>query len=116
MEQQYYYVAVRKDIPIEDALCQISHASIDAGREFRVPKDTYVCVLQVPSEHALLYLSRQLHRAGVDHLLQHEPDASMGYTSLISVPLAGEARKVFLQYSKYVYGSDSELVTVQGTP
>jgi hypothetical protein len=97
----YIYSIIRKDIPLADQIVQTAHSAFHAGEanlrhgcslEGEVPA---LVLLQVPNEEALFALHEKLKKAGIIHSTFHEPDDNMGWTSITTVSIEGEARKLF---------------------
>jgi hypothetical protein len=97
----YIYSIIRKDIPLADQIVQTAHSAFHAGEanpeygcglDYEVPA---LVLLQVPNEAALLALHEKLKAADIVHSTFHEPDDDMGWTSITTVSIQGEARKLF---------------------
>lgn len=97
----YIYSIIRKDIPLADQIVQTAHSAFHAGQADPEKGAALDCeisslvLLQVPNEEALLALHEKLKKAGVVHSTFHEPDDNMGWTSITTVSIEGETRKLF---------------------
>lgn len=98
MDQPYFYVAVRKDIPVADQVCQVAHACANAGESFPVIGGCFLVLLQVKDKSELIKMSEQLRGEDIQHYLNHEPDDDMGFTALATSSVMGEKRRVFRKY------------------
>jgi hypothetical protein len=98
---QYIYSIIRKDIPLADQIVQTAHSAFHAGQadqEYGCSLDCDIpalVLLQVPDETALLALHAKLKKANIVHSTFHEPDENMGWTSITTVSIQGEDRKLF---------------------
>lgn len=97
----YIYSIIRKDIPLADQIVQTAHSAFHAGEanpengcdlDYQIPA---IVLLQVPNEEALLALHRKLKEKGIVHSTFHEPDDNMGWTSITTVSIQGNDRKLF---------------------
>jgi peptidyl-tRNA hydrolase len=97
----YIYSIIRKDIPLADQIVQTAHSAFHAGQadpkngaalDCEIPS---LVLLQVPNEEALLELHKKLKAAGIVHSTFHEPDDDMGWTSITTVSINQEDRKLF---------------------
>lgn len=85
----YVYVLVREDLSYEQKLVQASHAALEAGFRFPMPRDAVasVIILSVPNLASLTRASERLKSHGIDHHLFFEPDFDMGHSALATRPL-----------------------------
>jgi hypothetical protein len=96
----YIYSIIRKDIPLADQIVQTAHSAFHAGQAdpdkgASLGEIPFLVLLQVPNEEALLTLHERLKKAGIVHSTFHEPDDDMGWTSITTVSIEGEDRKLF---------------------
>jgi hypothetical protein len=97
----YIYSIIRKDIPLADQIVQTAHSAFHAGQadpEYGCSLDCDIpalILLQVPNEEALLALHEKLKKADIVHSTFHEPDDDMGWTSITTVSISGDKRKLF---------------------
>lgn len=84
----YTYVLIRQDLSFEQQIVQACHASLEAGFAFVAPPVTsYLIVLTVPDQDALLAARDRLQRYGIACEMFFEPDNEMGYSALATEPL-----------------------------
>lgn len=97
----YIYTIIRKDIPLADQIVQTAHSAFNAGMaelkygaslDYETPA---LVLLQVPNEEALLALHEKLKAKGIVHSTFHEPDDNMGWTSITTVSVEDDDRKIF---------------------
>lgn len=69
-----HYVLVRSDLPLGFLASQVVHAAGESSPG-NLPHSTNAVVLEVPDEPTLREYSARLERAGVAHVLIHEPDS-----------------------------------------
>lgn len=98
MSNEYFYVVVRKDIPLPDQICQVAHASADAGRLFAIPADCNLVLLQVKNKEQLEKLALKLTEIELQHTVQDEPDDEMGHTALATCVVSEEQRRLFRKF------------------
>ncbi len=94
----YYYCFVRTDISLADQICQVSHASVEAGRRFGIPEHCNLVLLQVPNQQALLDIQAKCKRNNVEIFLNHEPDDNMGFTAACTTAIMGSTRRLFSSF------------------
>lgn len=94
----HYYVFVRTDIPLADQICQVSHASVLAGKRFQLPNNCNLVLLQVKDKEALLKVSDKLNKLEIQHVIHHEPDDDMQETCLASQVVPQDQRRFFSNY------------------
>lgn len=83
-----HFTVVRRDLPVGFAMAQNTHAAGESGSLLGapVPEGTYAYALSVPSEGALLDVSRRLTAAGIAHVVIREPDAPyLGQATAIGI-------------------------------
>lgn len=95
---QYFYILVRKDIPLADQICQVAHAAADAGRDFRIPAHTNVVVLAVADSNELAHTAQMLSYRDVDNRQVFEPDDDIGFAALATRIVNPEERQLFRHF------------------
>lgn len=90
----HYYVFVRRDIPIADQACQISHASALGGRDFGYPDGCNLVLLQVESREALLEVAKLLEENEIKFCLHDEPDDEIGPAAIATEMITEKRRKL----------------------
>lgn len=97
----YSYAFVRRDLPPEQRIIQVGHASYLAGAKFGGVAP-HTCLLEVANEQELLAIWRRLTTKNVQAVSFFEPDHDVGYTALVTEPLADEERRgIFKDYRLY---------------
>lgn len=100
----YVYSIIRKDIPLADQIVQTAHSAFHAGETTQhleiLPNQDIpsLVLLQVDNEEQLQALSKKLKEKDIVHSKFFEPDDNLGYTSITTVPVTDEQRKVFSNY------------------
>ena len=80
---------------------QTGHACLEAGNKFQQPgnEPTFLVVLQVPDQEALLAAVERIQAQGIDVAVFYEPDYDMGYTAACTQPVEYKYRNVFRKYN-----------------
>ena len=102
----YMYVFIRQDLPIEQQIVQASHASHEAGREFKYPADqiSNLILLNVKSEEHLKEIANDLDELRIQYKMFFEPDYNRGYTSIATAPISSlDHRRYFHTHKLYRY-------------
>ncbi|MNK09892.1 hypothetical protein D3C87_278800 [compost metagenome] len=100
----FIYSIIRKDIPLADQIVQTAHSAFHAGetsQALEVLSDHEIpalILLQVDNQEQLKKLAVKLKEKSIVHSKFFEPDDDLGYTSITTVPLTGDQRKVFSNY------------------
>ena len=94
-DDDYFYCLVRKDIPVQDQVCQVAHACVEAGKRYMHPEHTNLVLLELPNKKALLEMAAKLDRNRVDYFLNSETDDNMGETSICTAVVRGSTRRLF---------------------
>ena len=83
----YVYVIVRKDIPMEQQVVQVAHATLECGFKFNRPdKVCHIVVLEVANSDELMKASEQLLFKDINYTMFYEPDYDIGYSALATEP------------------------------
>ena len=84
-----HYILVRSDLPVGFLAAQVTHAAGESSPG-NLPHSTNAVVLAVPDEATLREYHARLERAGVAHVIIHEPDPPwLGQMTAIGlVPIA----------------------------
>ena len=99
MDQKYFYVAVRRDLPMPQQLCQAVHAAHEAGIRYGDPsRISSVVILSVPDEPELRKLKHRLDLRGIQSYMFEEDDIGDQATALATEPVNGKARNVLSSY------------------
>ena len=94
----YFYIAIRTDLPLADQMCQVAHVATDAGRYFGVHEKCNLVLLQVKNREALFKLERMLTKNQIQHTMQVEHDDERKETALATGMVFGETRRLFRKY------------------
>lgn len=99
-DRRYSYAFVRRDISLPAQVVQTGHACLEAGNKFQQPANepTFLVVLQVPDQEALLMAVERIQAQGIDVAVFYEPDFDMGYTAACTQPVDDRFRYVFRKY------------------
>ena len=98
----YLYVFVRKDLSIQDQMCQACHAAQISGAEYGCPEDCHIVVLQVTNEEELLVTSLICNKAKIKYIIFDEQcngdDENLGFTAISTEPITQVKRQYFSKY------------------
>ena len=94
-DNDYFYVLVRKDLPLEHQLIQSVHATHEVAQGDPHDSPLSVVVCEVESEEALIAFARKLDKTGCEFVLFREPDRDNEATALATKAVSGEGRRPF---------------------
>ena len=101
----YIYSIIRKDIPLADQIVQTAHSAFHAGEAFYafeggtdISSIPFLVLLEINTQEELVALSKKLKANGIVYSMFHEPDDDLGYTSLTTLPVNTEQRKLFSNF------------------
>lgn len=60
-----------------------------------------IVLIGIPNIRSLSKVERKLQENSISHFSWHEPDFDLGFTSIATVPLSGDIRKVLENYRLY---------------
>lgn len=103
---------VRKDIPLQDQFVQALHAverlySIYQPEE-EVPNIIAIGVRNTASLNRVLGIIKDNQ---VPHYAWSEPDNDLGFTSIATIPIDSEQKKVFEKYRLWIDNTGGELAS-----
>lgn len=102
----YIYTFIRQDLPTEQKIVQIGHATWEAGLIFKKPDDVASLVLlQADNEGSLINIAQQLDEKGIEYVMFFEPDID-SYTAICTRPVyTKNDRSFFKQWDLYSHTS-----------
>ena len=107
MNPPYLYVFVRKDLTIQDQMCQACHASQISGAHYGCPENCHIVVLEVLDEKELLVTSLICSKAKIQYIIFDEPsnaeNEALGFTALATEPISQNKRQYFSKYKLWSF-------------
>lgn len=96
VENLYFYLFVRKDLPVADQACQIAHAAAEAGKLFQIPDHCFLVLLHVENKSELLAVAERIAKHDIRLHMNVEPDDDMLETALCTEAIT-KAQRGFLR-------------------
>ncbi len=93
--KRYMYVFLRTDIPFVNQIVQAGHACTLAGRDFQIPDDTNLVLLEVENESKLVNAARWLEKNKINYRMFYEPDFPVGNTAIATGPICESLKPLF---------------------
>jgi hypothetical protein len=95
-------------------LAQAGHAALLAGHRFAPPEESYLVVLAVPSQQALLDAVTRLEATGLRLAVFYEPDGGLAYTAACTAPVPPALRRHLRRYP--LWTAPSAATPARGPP
>jgi len=106
MNPPYLYVFVRKDLDVQDQMCQAVHAAQISGALYGCPEDCHLVVLGVENEKELLVTSLVCSKAKIQYVIFDEPsnanNQSLGFTAIATEPISQNKRRYFSSHKLWI--------------
>ena len=94
----HYYCLVRKDISLADQICQVSHASLEAGKRFKHDEGCNLVLLGVQDQSELLQVMQMISQNSIGYFCHVEPDDDIGPAAICTQPVTKMQRNLFAGY------------------
>lgn len=93
----YIYTFIRKDLPPEQKIVQLGHATWEAGLQFEKPEEVAsLILLQADNEPTLVNIAQQLDEKGIEYVMFFEPDVD-AYTAICTRPVHTKNERSFFK-------------------
>lgn len=97
----YIYTFIRNDLPHEQKIVQLGHATYEAGQKFEKPSEVASLILmQAKDEIDLITVADQLNEENIPHIIFYEPDIDE-CTAICTCPIIGKERNFFKKFNLY---------------
>lgn len=91
--EQYVYIFVRQDIPLEHQIVQSNHAALSLASHYGVDGIPNIVLIGVPDKSALELVCERLTANQIPHWSWEEPDFDFGFTAIATAPISGQQRE-----------------------
>lgn len=95
----YVYLFVRQDIPIQQQIIQSNHATLMMASIRPFEGTPNLVLIGVPDKDFLSQIEKKLSDFAIPHYCWNEPDYDIGFSSICTAALYGEARNPLRFYS-----------------
>lgn len=97
----YIYTFIRDDLPYEQKIVQLGHATWEAGLVFEKPQKTASLVLlHAKNEDDLLNIAAQLENKGIEYVMFFETEINE-CTAICTKPIISKERNFFKKFNLY---------------
>lgn len=93
------FVFVRQDISLAQKIVQYNHAVLSiASSSYEITGIPNIVMIGIPDLECLCRAESKLAAHFIPHVSWHEPDGDLGFTSIATIPISSEQKKVLSNY------------------